>query len=532
MLSVGFSAIIVLRYTQEKYEIMIVAITGATGNMGKSLMWSLINAPAVADKLKILCRSQSKAKSLLKFCAAIKDKIEIVYGDLSSAEVCRTLVNGCDIVLNLSAVIPPTSDGNPKAAIACNVTGVKNLIAAIEAIEDNQPKLIHISSVAVYGNRTGDHKYGRVGEPLVSGPFELYSSTKILGEYAVLQSDIQNWAVLRQTAIYHYNLFSDNLHDGLMFHTCFDAPLEWVTAKDSGVLLLNFLKRYKNGTLPESFWKRVYNIGGGESTREYGYGTYNSGFRIIGGSFEKFFKPWYNATRNFHGMWFYDSDELENLFSFRGQSSADFWTEMELRHKIYKMGKIVPSPIIAQFAVKRLLKDENSPSHWVKTGDEARAIAYFGGTEKFEELKKLTWADVTLPTEVPVPTPQSYEEKMAAYGYDIEKPDSEITADDLKTVAEAHGGKCLTPICFDGDMYKKLEWQNSDGEKFSADTYTVLRAGHWEHALYKNFVWEFDRLAKTDKIFARIWYDSHDKNENYRYYLDENFVAHAEKFNG
>ncbi len=511
---------------------MIVAITGATGNMGKSLMWSLINAPAVADKLKILCRSQSKAKSLLKFCAAIKDKIEIVYGDLSSAEVCRTLVNGCDIVLNLSAVIPPTSDGNPKAAIACNVTGVKNLIAAIEAIEDNQPKLIHISSVAVYGNRTGDHKYGRVGEPLVSGPFELYSSTKILGEYAVLQSDIQNWAVLRQTAIYHYNLFSDNLHDGLMFHTCFDAPLEWVTAKDSGVLLLNFLKRYKNGTLPESFWKRVYNIGGGESTREYGYGTYNSGFRIIGGSFEKFFKPWYNATRNFHGMWFYDSDELENLFSFRGQSSADFWTEMELRHKIYKMGKIVPSPIIAQFAVKRLLKDENSPSHWVKTGDEARAIAYFGGTEKFEELKKLTWADVTLPTEVPVPTPQSYEEKMAAYGYDIEKPDSEITADDLKTVAEAHGGKCLTPICFDGDMYKKLEWQNSDGEKFSADTYTVLRAGHWEHALYKNFVWEFDKLAKTDKIFARIWYDSHDKNENYRYYLDENFVAHAEKFNG
>lgn len=508
---------------------MNIAITGATGNMGKALMWSLSNTPAVADKLKILCRSQAKAKQLLKSFASIKDKIEFVYGDISDAKTCINLVEGSDVVLNLSAVIPPTSDNNPQAAIACNVTGVKNLIAAIEAVKERQPKLIHISSVAVYGNRTGEHKYGRVGEPLVSGPFELYSSTKILGEYAVLQSKIEKWAVLRQTAIYHYNLFSDNLHDGLMFHTCFDAPLEWVTAKDSGVLLLNFLKQYKNGTLPESFWKRVYNIGGGESTREYGYSTYDAGFKIIGGNFQKFFKPWYNATRNFHGMWYYDSDELNNLFAFRGQSSQDFWNEMAALHKIYKMGKIVPTPVISQFAVKRLLKDDNSPSHWVKKHDEARTIAYFGSREKFEKLKKLTWDDVDLPKDVPAPVPQTYEEKMAAYGYDIEKPDSEITADDLKTVAEAHGGKCLTPLCFDGDMYRKIDWQNSDGEKFTADTYTVLRAGHWEHALYKDFKWEFDRLSKTDKIFARIWYDSHDTDEDYVYYYDKSFKAYADK---
>lgn len=508
---------------------MIVAITGATGNMGMCLMTALANAPAVADKLKVLCRSKAKAKNLFKTLETLREKIEIVYGDISDINACKDLVKDCDVVLNLGAVIPPTSDGNPKAAIACNVTGVKNLISAIEEIKDNQPKLIHISSVAVYGNRTGEHKYGRVGDPLVSGPFELYSSTKILGEYAVLQSNVAKWAVLRQTAIYHYNLFSDNLHDGLMFHTCFDAPLEWVTAKDSGILLLNFLKRYKDGTLPEEFWKKVYNIGGGKSCREYGYGTYNAGFKIIGGSFQQFFKPWYNATRNFHGMWYYDSDELEKLFSFRGQTSADYWKEMELKHKIYKMGKIVPAPVIAQFAVKRLLKDDNSPSHWVKQGDEARAIAYFGGFDKFEQLKNKTWADVTLPTEVPDPIPQSYEEKMAAYGYDIEKSDSEITIDDLKTVAEAHGGKCLTPLCFDGDMYKKLDWQTCDGEKFTADTYTVLRAGHWEHALYKDFVWEFDRLAKTDKIFARIWYDSHERGENYRYYFDKDFVAHVDK---
>ncbi|MGN0804123.1 MAG: NAD-dependent epimerase/dehydratase family protein [Candidatus Coproplasma sp.] len=507
---------------------MVIGVTGATGNMGKGFMSALANSPDVVDKIKVLCRSKAKAKGVISSYPSLAGKIEIVYGDLANETACRTLAEGSQVVLNLSAVIPPTADGNPSSAISCNVTGVKTLIHAIESLE-TQPKLIHISSVAVYGNRTGEHKYGRVGEPLVSGPFELYSSTKILGEYAVLQSKIKNWAILRQTAVYHYNLFSDNLHDGLMFHTCFDAPLEWVTAKDSGILLLNFLKRFKNGTLPESFWKKVYNIGGGATTREYGYSTYDAGFKIIGGNFKQFFKPWYNATRNFHGMWYYDSDELENLFSFRGQSSADYWGEMERMHKIYKMGKIVPAPIIAQFAVKRLLKDENSPSNWVKTGDEARAIAYFGGKEKWEALKNLTWDDVKLPTEVPAPVAQSYEEKMEAYGYDIEKPDSLITADDLKTVAEAHGGKCLTPERFSGDMYEKIEWQTSDGEIFNADTYTVLRAGHWVHSLYKDFKWEFDRLSKTDKIFARIWYDSHDKDENYLYYFDENFKAHAQK---
>lgn len=508
---------------------MVVAITGATGNMGKAFLRSLAHAPDTYSKLKILCRSKAKARELLKFCRLIADKIEIVYGDLSDADTCRRLAEGSDTVFNLAAVIPPVSDSNPNAAIACNVTGVKNLIAAIENIKERQPQLIHISSVAVYGNRTGAHKYGRVGDPLVSGPFELYSSTKILGEYAVLQSSVKKWAIFRQTAILHYNIFSDNLQDGLMFHTCFDAPLEWVTAKDSGVLLLNLLKKDRNGTLPESFWKKVYNIGGGAATREYGYSTYDAGFKIIGGNFRKFFKPWYNATRNFHGMWFYDSDELDKLFAFRGQSSGDFWNEMEFIHKVYKLGKYVPSPLISQFAVKRLLKDANSPSHWVEEQDEARTVAYFGNSEKYEALKKLTWDELDLPSDVPAPVPQTYEEKMAAYGYDIDKPDEEISADDLKTVAEAHGGRCLTPLCFDGDMYKKIEWQTSDGNVFSADAYTVLRAGHWEHALYKDFKWEFDRLSKTDKIFARIWYDSHDKDEDYLYYYDECFTPHADK---
>ncbi|MDE6372913.1 MAG: NAD(P)-dependent oxidoreductase [Clostridia bacterium] len=508
---------------------MNIAITGVTGNMGSYFLWSLNFCPSAADKIKILCRSKKKAKKVLRANKAIASKTEVVYGSLADEKACRELIDGCDMVFNVCAVIPPKSDANPKSAIECNVTGVKALLSAIESVKENQPVLVHISSVAVYGNRSGEHKYGRVGEPLVSGPFELYSATKILGEYAVLQSNVKKWVVLRQTAMLHYNIFSDNVRDGLMFHTCFDAPLEWASVRDSGNLLTNLLKKYKNKTLPEVFWKKVYNIGGGAKCRTYGYGTYDEGFKIIGGSFKSFFKPWYNATRNFHGMWYTDSDELENYFHFRGQSCTDFWQEMKLRNKIYTMGKFVPRPLISAFLFKRLLKDANSPSRWVKDGDEARAIAYFGGSEEFKKRKSLTWNDVELPEEIPEPPHMTSEQNIEAYGYDVDKSDNEITASDLISVAEAHGGRCLSPEKFDGDMYKKMEWETSDGEKFTADAYTVMRAGHWINPLYSEWKWDFDRLSKTDRIFARIWYDSHRKDEDVVYYFDKDFKAHADK---
>ena len=509
---------------------MVIAITGATGNMGSYFMWALNNSPKSVQKVKILCRDKKKADKLLNKYKEIDVRTEVVIGDISDRDACNRLVKECDIVFNICAVIPPTSDSNPQATIACNVTGVRNLISAIAAME-KQPALVHISSVAVYGNRAGDHIYGRVGEPLVSGPFELYSATKILGEYAVLQSTLKKWVVLRQTAIYHYNMFSDNIKDGLMFHTPHLAPLEWVTVKDSGTLLFNLLKGFAANSLPENFWKHVYNIGGGKSTRAFGYQTYDMGFKIIGGGFKNFFKPWYNATRNFHGMFYTDSDDLENILHFRSQSADDYWKEMADMHKIYKMGKIIPKCLLAAMVIKPLLKDENAPSYWMKMKDEARAEAYFGGFEKYAALKNLKWRDIELPTEIPDPVEMTHEQNVDAYGYDISKTDDQITVDDLKTVAEAHAGKLLTPSRFSGDMYQKMAWRTVDGEIFYADAHTVLRAGHWENPLYHSFRWDFDRLSKTDQIFARIWYDSHDKDEDNVYLFDDDFKAYVGKIN-
>ena len=70
-----------------------------------------------------------------------------------------------------------------------------------------------------------------------------------------------------------------------------------------------------------------------------------------------------------------------------------------------------------------------------------------------------------------------------------------------------------------------MEWENQDGQKFTARPFTILRGGHWWNALYNEYVWDFDRLAKKDKLYAQYWYDTHVEDEDHCYYFDENLEA-------
>lgn len=501
-----------------------VAITGITGNMGQATFEAL-NGLEV-DEIRLLIRTPKRFKKLLKANKALTNKVTVIQGSMTDRNAIKQLVTGADIVINMAAVIPPRSDQNPNAAVACNQVGTELLVTEIENISENQPALIHVSSVAVYGNRTGAHPFGRVGDPLLVSPLDVYSATKVRGEFRVLESKIEKWAVLRQSAMLHPQMITDNVHDGLMFHTAFDAPLEWVTAHDSGVLIRNIIKQFIDGTLPQRFWKRCYNIAGGKKNRRYGIQTFDEGFAIMGGSSKQFFKPVYNATRNFHGIWYLDGDELNDMFDFQSQTTEQYWQQVFKAHPVFKLGKLVPKGLIHFFLFRKLLKDQNAPSYWAKNNDEARMIAYFGGKDKYEKLKSETWKTYTLKDPAQIQYLEGNDSPVY-YGYDINKSDDEITNADVAAVAEAHGGKLLSE--FDGDMYKKLYFETQDGEKFTASAYTVLRAGHWYNPIYDKFVWDFDWLSKKDKIFASIWYDTHDKDEDYVYSFDANFVAHAKK---
>ena len=510
---------------------MIVALTGSTGNMGRCALEELLKNKKI-EKIKLLVLPDDKRiKSLIKKHKKERSRIEIIFGNIAQEDICNQLVKDCQYVINLCAVIPPHSDKSPLKAIECNQIGVDNLVTAIENITENQPKFIHTSTVALYGNRNSKHIWGRVGDPLLVSPYDIYSATKLRGEFRVLESNIENWAVLRQTAMLHSRMLADNMSDGLMFHTCFNAPLEWVTAHDSGVLIANIIKEDEKQNLKNKFWNKCFNIGGGIENCVTGYDTLNDGFKIIGGSAKDFFDPNFNALRNFHGVWFEDGNKLNELFNYQSQTISQFWKQLEKDNPILKAGKIVPKSLIKKFAIKRLLKDENSPFLWVKSNDEGKITAYFKSKENWLNIPK-KWKDFPLLIEnkdeegnnIDYNNLKNTENiKLIDYFYDINKNDEDITIKDLKNVAKAHGGELISKKFEQGNLRQKLEWKTQDGEIFSANVYTVLKAGHWFNPIYKSNIWDFDRLSKNDKIFAQIWHDSHDTNENNCYSFDENF---------
>lgn len=509
-----------------------VALTGATGNMGRASL-DFLSREENVGKIYCLCQISSK-KAADKLKKQYGDKIEFVFGDMADEAVCAKLVQNAQYVVHMAAVIPPKSDRNPALAEKVNFRGTQCLVDAVAALRV-QPKFIHISTMALYGDRNYKHLFGRVGDPLMPSPYDPYAMSKLVAERYVLESSLQKWVVIRQTAMLHYNMLSANLSDGLMFHTCYNAPLEWVTSTDSGRLIANIIKQDSQCEQPD-FWHKVFNLGGGEGGRNTGYEVFEGGFRIIGGSTEKFLKPNWNALRNFHGLWFSDSYILEDMFRFRRDTLDGFWQQIAKRHPYYKLGKILPPKLISAMLIKPLLKDPNAPAYWEANGDEGRVFASFGDTSP----SKLSsdWKQFPLlckgvaPDGTKVDYAQLKKDESATFlshGYDESKRDGEIDVNDLKQAAAFRGGDLLTTDFKKGDLYRKLQWRCHDGHVFTATAYTVLKTGHWCPECVKPYVWDYDRLSKDNPFYAQVWYDAHGREENKKYSLDENYKTRFEQ---
>lgn len=516
-----------------------IALTGASGNMGRETLSKLFELPFVG-KIKILVLNERKERAYARRMASkYGEKLQVILGDIADKITCEKLVDGADYVINLAAVIPPSSDHYPEKTKRCNLIGVENLCDVIEGLA-KQPKLIHISTVAVYGFRNYLHPWGRVGDPLLPSVYDVYAEYKVKGERRVLESNLKNWVVLRQTAILHNRMLTNNMKDGLMFHTCFNVPLEWVTSRDSGLLIKNIVKKDVEGDL-QGFWKKCFNIGGGADNRCTGYDTFDGGFKIIGGSTEKYMRPTWNSIRNFHGMWFYDSDILQKMFDFQTEDVNDYWQEILAKHPYYKLAKIVPRHLVSKLAIERLLKDENSPRRWVSNKDGGKVKAYFGSNENLDCMPT-DWRQYPVLAKGELPDADiNYDEMrditkvkehgyLLSHGYDESKADGDLDIDDMRAAAEFRGGRCLSENMAKGDLYTPLLWECHDGHVFSARPYTVLKAGHWCPTCCEPEPWDYDRLSKFTPFFAQVWYDTHARGENCTYFYDADYHAKYTRF--
>ena len=503
-----------------------VLITGSTGHMGRAVFDKLIKTGEY-DFTLLIRRSKKNLAFVKKYSKIALKKdcdLKIVFGNLYDYDAVLSAVEGADYVLHMAAIIPPKSDYDAELTYKTNFVGTKCLIDAIDELGLNDTvKFVNTGTVAEYGNRDYHHPWGRVGDPLVCSIYDVYGASKIKAERYVLDSKIEKWVSLRQTGMLYDELL-DNRTDGLMFHTVWNCPIEWSTDITSAVLLSNLLKKDCDGTLPENFWKKCYNIGNGASSRVTGYDSVDTGFKLMGASVKDLYEPHDDITRNFHCMWFYDSDVLNDYLDFRCESFDEFFKRLGKKLWYFKLGKPFKK-IIKKAVIQKCYNSPNAPVFWVNHNNTGRINAFYGGIDKFNEIPK-EWKDVNLLRNGKLPDGSEIDynelkditkvkEKglLLNHGYDETKSDDELCLDDMKQAAEFRGGVCLSESMIKGDLYTPLKWKDFEGNEFFASPYTVIKAGHWS----KEEVpapWRYDEIAKHSPFIAQIWYDTHDKNEN------------------
>ena len=170
-------------------------ITGATGLVGFHVAERLL---AAGWHTRALVRAPRSAADLAG------SGVEIVEGDVLDASSVSRAATGCDVLFHAAAAV--SSRGGWESYRSLNVDGTRNVIAAAQGAS---ARLVHVSSVAVYGS--GAHRY-RAGSPIDEdtplpplSPHSYYARSKRESEALVLEAHRRGdvWATtIRPDVIY------------------------------------------------------------------------------------------------------------------------------------------------------------------------------------------------------------------------------------------------------------------------------------------------------------------------------------------
>jgi hypothetical protein len=238
---------------------------------------------------------------------------------------------------------------------------------------------------------------GRVGDPIKPSVYDYYAVSKIAAERLVIESGLKYWVSLRQTGIIGPKM--SEIDDAIMFQNCLDNVLEYVSDRDSAVLLKNLCDFHRSGELPDGFWGHIYNIGGGPGCRTSTYDMYKILFGALGITdlSNALLDAKYYGVRNFHGQYYLDSDKLENYLHFR-HDSMQYYYDCYLKQlgstlKISKFIRNCPADKSDrqrdEEAVMKTALTEHGTVRFINEGMDDQIAAYWGSKETMEATPAL-----------------------------------------------------------------------------------------------------------------------------------------------
>ncbi len=479
----------------------VIFLTGASGGMGLESMKQILDR-ADRFRLRILVRPSQKNREIMKEFSG-HPGLEIVWGDLLSYEDVLRFVKGSDYVLHVGAYVSPEADKFPEICVRTNYGSTLNLIRAIKTQPNaDEIALVYIGTIAETGCRMPPIHWGRCGDPIKGSIFDYYAVSKIASERAVAESGLKKWVSLRQTGIMPSK--ESAAQDPIIFHQPPRNVLEWVTAIESGILMANLCENW----VPDSFWRKFYNIGGGGTFRLTYEQYFNDMLKPMGFGMKDVFEPQWFALCNFHGQWYTDSDVLNDILKFRvmtyQQYIAGAHAAMEAMLSNPLAAAMIPTKEQMKAGNAAIAKLERGTLWMQEPGNEDWVKAFFGSTAALARLPK-SWDEVDLSMPDKTPT-------YLNHGYDEEKPVQQLDIADMKAAAEYRGGKCLSSDT--GDFYAPLKWRCAFDHEFEASPHLVLKGGHWCPECERK-AWNYGEIAARSPFFNQVWAPLHDPSETY-----------------
>src|SRR6516162_7669984 len=157
-----------------------VLVTGADGFIGSHLAEALVGQGANVRALAIY-NSFSSRGWLDQAPADVRDKINIVVGDIRDPHFVREIAHGCEIILHLAALISvPFSYVSPQSFVETNVVGTLNVLQA--ARDCGVSRVVSTSSSEVYGTA----RYVPIDETHPLNAQSPYAATKIAADQLAL----------------------------------------------------------------------------------------------------------------------------------------------------------------------------------------------------------------------------------------------------------------------------------------------------------------------------------------------------------
>ena len=475
-----------------------IFITGATGNMGFSAFRELLDRRDRFD-IVLLARPSKKNKEKLKDYIDTEG-VEVVWGDLTNYSDILKGVTGADFVLHVGGMVSPYADTHPKETMEVNITSAEYIVRAIkEQPNCDEIGVVYVGSVAQMGNRLSPNHWGRTGDPICTSIFDYYSVSKCISELIFAESGLKKWVSIRQTGML-YPALLNKANDPITYHVPLNGVLEWSTIEDSGRVLANACEDW----VPEHFWRGFYNLSSGESFRLTNYEFESLLLKTIScPPVEKVFEPNWFATKNFHGMWYLDSDKLEEILKFREKIDCNSYFK-RLKRALpwyFSLARIAPAWPIKMFMKHVCSTNPLGTLYWFENNNEERINAHFGSRAEWKKIP--SWKDYKLEELSKTPV-------ILDHGYDESKPTSELDIEDVRKAAQFRGGELLSQSMVKGDMYTPLEFKCQFGHKFTMTPNTMLKGGHWCPDCLPKYdekenQWHFEEIAKGNPFFAQVY---------------------------